>query len=110
MKKGVYMDSHERPDIIKYQDDVFLPLMALYERRMVEWKSEGSGFVRIEPDLGPDEKRVIAVFQDESCFHVNDNKQNSWCVPSSQFPRDIIFTPSDRNEDGKQKLMKKGRG
>ena len=77
---------------------------------MVQWRAEGSGFVRIEPDLGPDEQRVIAVFQDESCFHVNDNKQTSWCVPSSQLPRDIIFTPSDRNEEGKQELVKKGHG
>ncbi len=64
---------------------------------MVQWRSEGSRFECIELDLGPDEQRVIAVFQDESCFHVNDNKQTSWCVPSSQFPQDIIFTPSDRN-------------
>ena len=75
VKKGVYMDGHERPDVIKYRDDVFLPLMASYERRMVQWKPEGSGLVRVEPDLGPDEKRIIAVFQDESSFHVNDNRQ-----------------------------------
>ena len=110
VKKGVYMDGHERPDVVKYRDDVFLPLMASYERCMVQWKPEGAGLVRIEPDLGPGEKRVIAVFQDESCFHVNDNKQTTWCIPSSQFPRDIIFMLSDRNQDGQQKVMKKGRG
>jgi len=31
VKKGMYMDGHERPDIVKYWDNVFLPLMALYE-------------------------------------------------------------------------------
>ena len=31
VKKGVYMDSHERPDIIKYQDNNFLPLMVSYK-------------------------------------------------------------------------------
>jgi len=77
---------------------------------MVQWRAEGSGFVHIELDLGLNEQRVIAVFQDESCFHVNDNKQTSWCIPSSQLLRDIIITPSDRNEEGKQKLVKKGRG
>jgi hypothetical protein len=110
VKKGVYMDGHERPDVIKYRDDVFLPLMASYERCMVQWKPEGAGLVRIESDLGPDEKRVIAVFQDESCFHVNNNKQMTWCVPSSQFPQDIIFTLLDRNQDGRQKIVKKGCG
>jgi hypothetical protein len=41
---------------------------------MVQWKPEGSRLMHIEPDLGPDEKRIIAVFQDESSFHMNDNK------------------------------------
>jgi hypothetical protein len=30
--------------------------------------------MHVELDLRPEEKRVIAIFQDESCFHVNDNK------------------------------------
>jgi hypothetical protein len=36
MKKGVYMDGHERPDVVEYCNKVFLPLMALLERRMVQ--------------------------------------------------------------------------
>jgi hypothetical protein len=80
VKKGVYMDGHERPDIVEYQNNVFLPLMALFKRCMVQWRPEGEGteLVHIEPDLGPEEKWVIAVFQDESSFHVNDYKQTSW--------------------------------
>ncbi len=31
VKKGMYMDGYKRPDVIKYRDDVFLPLMALYK-------------------------------------------------------------------------------
>ena len=81
MKKGVYIDGHERPDVVKYRNSKFLPLMALYERRMVQWKPEGVGLVRIKPDLRPEEKRVIAIFQNESCFHVNDNKPTGWCAP-----------------------------
>jgi hypothetical protein len=80
VKKGVYMDGHERLDIVEYQNNAFLPLMASFERRMVQWRLEGEGteLVRIEPVLGLEEKWVIAVFQDESCFHVNDHKQTSW--------------------------------
>jgi len=36
VKKGVYMDGHERPDIIKYRNDMFLPLMVLFKRHMVQ--------------------------------------------------------------------------
>ena len=81
LKKGVYMDGHERPDVIDYRMNSFLPLMAQYEKRMVHWVADGANLVRVDPKLGPDDKRVIAVFQDESCFHVNEYKANVWCAP-----------------------------
>ncbi len=31
VKKGVYMDGHERLDVVKYWNNVFLPLMASFE-------------------------------------------------------------------------------
>jgi len=65
------MDGHERPDVVEYQLKTFLPLMALHEKKMVQWVARGSKLVCINLDLGPGEKQVIAVFQDESCFHVN---------------------------------------
>ncbi len=62
LKKGVYMDGYERPDVINYQINTFLPLMAQYEKRMVHWVADGPNLVHIDPKLGPDDKRVIAVF------------------------------------------------
>ena len=32
--KGVYMDGHEREDVVKYRKEVFLPAMAQFEARM----------------------------------------------------------------------------
>jgi len=81
MKKGVYMNGHERPNIVEYRNSEFLLLMVSYERRIVQWKPEGVGLVCIELDLRLEENQVIAVFQDESYFHVNDNKQTGWCAP-----------------------------
>jgi hypothetical protein len=81
LKKGVYMDGHERPDVMEYQVKTFLPLMALHEKKMVQWVMRGSELVRVDPELGPNKKRVITVFQDESCFHVNEYKQDAWCAP-----------------------------
>jgi len=31
VRKGVYMDGHEREDVVKYQQEVFLPVMKEYE-------------------------------------------------------------------------------
>jgi len=36
VKKGVYMDGHERPDVVEYRNSKFLPLMVSYERCMVQ--------------------------------------------------------------------------
>ena len=36
LKKGVYMDGHEREDVKDYRQRIFLPKMASYERRMVQ--------------------------------------------------------------------------
>jgi hypothetical protein len=87
LKKGVYTDGHERPDVIDYWVNTFLPLMAQLEKRMVHWVANGSELVHVDLKLGPDEKRVITVFQDESCFHVNEYKRDVWCTPRFSFLR-----------------------
>jgi hypothetical protein len=81
LKKGVYMDGHERPDIVDYWMKTFLPLMAQYEKKMVHWIADGPNLVCVDLKLGPDDKRIIAVFQDKSCFHVNEYKSDAWCAP-----------------------------
>jgi len=81
LRKGVYMDGHKRPDVVKYRNETFLPDMEKYQRKMVKWEPQGSELMRVDPVLGPGEKRIIAVFQDESCFHMNEYKRTIWCVP-----------------------------
>ena len=73
LRKGMYMDGYKRPDVVEYQKNDFLPLMALHNKNMVQWPTNGTE--RIDPKLGLDNKRVIAVFQDKSSFHVNEYKQ-----------------------------------
>ena len=70
------MDGHEREDVKKYHQEVFLPAIAQFEACMSRF--EGPELKRVEPTLGPGEKRIIANFHDECCFHVNDNKARAW--------------------------------
>ena len=81
LKKGIYMDGHERQDMKEYRNDTFLPLMAKYEKSMVKWTLVGVELKREDPVLEPGEKRIVPIFQDESLFHANKYKQNIWCVP-----------------------------
>lgn len=78
IRKGVYMDGHERPDVVKYRNEVFLPELAKYERQMVQFV--GPELKRVEPVLAPGEKRVIALMQDESSMHAGKYKSTIWCV------------------------------
>lgn len=75
LRKGVYMDGHEREDVRKYRQEVFLPAMAAFESRMVHF--EGLELHHVEPILVPGEKKVIANFHDECCFHGNDFKAHT---------------------------------
>ena len=53
--------------------------MAKYKLLMVKWvKHENGMFEHVEPELGPGEKQIIALFQDESSFHAGEYKSNVW--------------------------------
>jgi hypothetical protein len=70
------MDGHDRVDVVKYRNDVFLPTMAKYEERMVHY--EGPEMIQVEPKLRPGEKEIIPLFHDECCFHANDQTNRAW--------------------------------
>lgn len=76
VKKGVYMDGHERFDVVHYRNEEFLPAMLKFERLMVHY--EGPNLTRVEPKLNPGEVEIIPLFHDESCFHANDEKNRAW--------------------------------
>jgi hypothetical protein len=76
VKKGVYMDGHERSDVVNYRNKEFLPQMAMFEARMVHY--EGPDMTRVEPQLAECEKEIIHQFHDECCFHANDQSNHAW--------------------------------
>ena len=80
---GLPTGDHEWSDVVKYQNESFLPLMAEYEGCMVKWfENKDGSFEHVESSLGPGEKRIVPVFQDESLFHTGEYKLNVWCVGS----------------------------
>jgi len=81
VKKGVYMDGHEREDVVHYRNHEFLPAMLKFEERMVHYEyyeDKGPDLVRVEPKLKPGEKELIPLFHDECCFHANDEAARTW--------------------------------
>ena len=78
IRKGVYLDGHEREDVVKYRNEEFLPRMKQYEARMTRYVLDGNTLKAIEPTLEPGQKKIIALFQDESSFHANEFKSSTW--------------------------------
>jgi hypothetical protein len=70
------MDGHEREDVVKYRNEVYLPAMAKFEERMVRF--EGPELLRVDPVLKPGERRIKPYWHDECCFHTNDNASHAW--------------------------------
>lgn len=88
--KSVYMDGHERSDVVAYRQDFFLPQMAQFRQRMAKY--EGVELTYTPPALNNGEKEVILLFHDECCFQANDQHSHAWL------------------HDGEPPLRKKSRG
>ena len=89
--KGYYTDGHNREDVTDYRDNVFLPLMVEYERRMNDYEGEDMETI-IPPNLEVNEKKVVLITHDESTFYCCEGKSIMWM------------------ENGKNKLLPKTNG
>jgi hypothetical protein len=81
-KKDVYFDGHEREDVVKYREEVFLKAWQEHSRRFVIFKEDGSW--EKPPGLRPGEKPLVLVTHDESTFNANDGKRRFWSKKGEQ--------------------------
>jgi len=72
VKKGVYVDGHERKDVVDYRK-VFLEEWTKASRRFVVFKEDGTW--ELPPGLLQGEKPLVLVTHDESTFNANDGKK-----------------------------------
>ncbi len=73
--KGVYMDGHERDDVVAYRGQ-FLTKTAKHEKRMPTFTDDYSDVVW--PNLQNGEKPLIFVTHDEFIFHAFDGQGRQW--------------------------------
>jgi len=85
VRKGVYMDGHEREDVVDYRNKVFLPALKEFEKRVAKYERfdldpEGkeSEIRKVMPELEDGQRRIIIQYHDECCFHANDDARNLW--------------------------------
>jgi len=76
VRKGVYVDRHEREAVVRYRQEVFLPEMKrLFDSGLREWTEDGDIILKKIP-IG--EKERILVTHDESTFNANDGQRRMW--------------------------------
>ncbi|KIJ30500.1 hypothetical protein M422DRAFT_187082, partial [Sphaerobolus stellatus SS14] len=73
VKNRMYVDGHERADVIEYRQSVFLPLWLQLEARMTTWTSDNE---------------VILVTHDESIFYAHDRRNTHW-IHKSEKPEPV---------------------
>lgn len=74
--KGLYIDGHERADVVSYRDD-FLDRMSNHEKFFYKYESDDMARVA-HPVLNPGERPRVLVTHDESCFSSHDGKTTIW--------------------------------
>ena len=77
-RKALYFDGHERPDVVEYRQNRFIPQIKEYRRRLVEYVVGGVEKESAKPVENFVERRLVLVSHDESTFQANDGKKMSW--------------------------------
>ncbi|PVH68112.1 hypothetical protein DL98DRAFT_633755 [Cadophora sp. DSE1049] len=84
-KKGVYVDGHEREDVIEYRQKEFLPQMAYYQSLTTNYEEDANKVLQPIPlILPPGEKEHVLYYHDESCFHAKDYSTRIWLDENQQ--------------------------
>ena len=89
-RKGVYIDGHERSDVVEYRKVYVRRLEVLAITHAPPPPCNDN--LPVEPFIGPQHKPVILLFHDESTFHSNEDQGWMW------------------GEKGKQPIKPKGQG
>ena len=70
-KKALDFDGHECPDIVHYQQNVFLPAMEKYQLHLVEYDIEKVSEEVLKP-LPPGSQKLVLYVHDKSIMQAND--------------------------------------
>ncbi|KAJ7656535.1 hypothetical protein DFH06DRAFT_960991, partial [Mycena polygramma] len=74
-KKGQYIDGHERPDVVYYRDNTYLPRYFKLQERVTVFDNDGNPIPNSSTETG---RRVIIWYHDESIFYAHDRRHKTW--------------------------------
>jgi hypothetical protein len=75
-KQSHNVDGHERTDVVAYREQ-FLQRMESYEKRIVKFIGDDCE-TALRPELAENERPLVLVVQDESCFASHEGRKHLW--------------------------------
>ena len=75
-KKGVYIDGHERKDVVDYRK-LFLKKMEILETTHAQ-PPQASDEARVITESDSSKKQLVMIYHDESVFHSNEDQGWAW--------------------------------
>lgn len=75
VRKGVYIDGHEKPEVVSYCQQYFLPKGKDLKKRMPKWLPSGE---LDHTPLPAGERLLIPCAYNECTFHSNDGVHHRW--------------------------------
>lgn len=87
VKKGIYKDGHERPNVVEYRQEVFIKTLEELKARMPYPKLDDQGeVIDIEwPELAPGARLCIPITHDECTCNANDGPHHQW-IKGEEYP------------------------
>ena len=82
----MYIDGHEREDVVAYRQKFVSQFLTHYAPWMYTWDNEGNETKPVgfnSPDING-RFRLIPVTHDESTFHANDERKTRWIHESQK--------------------------
>jgi hypothetical protein len=79
-RKGLYFDGHNRPDVLKYRNEKFLPTMAALRHRLICYVVGDIDTVLVDSQQNFVERILVLVAHDEMASQSNDTHNESWVL------------------------------
>ncbi|KAK7046362.1 hypothetical protein R3P38DRAFT_3346079, partial [Favolaschia claudopus] len=80
VKKGLYYDGHERPDVVDYRQNEFIPAFDAVRPYLVEYQSDNLELQKDKGSLPPGQYWLVLTAQDEMTAQANDGDKWKWIM------------------------------
>ena len=82
--EGTYLDGHERPDVMHYRQNIYLPALTQYELTVQAWNRDNLTHL-IDPSSPSPIRHSVLWFNDQCILYQNDWRKCRW-VHASEKP------------------------